>query len=98
MFRRLAGQVSIAGKNFNVVIFLDTTIMINVKLCTMAVFIELYPFIPLSVSMTVFQGHSSVKQVELKILCSNLIKLKLCVIVDYAKDIMNILFFIFTHT
>ena len=44
--------------------------MINVKLCMMTVLIEFYPFIPLSVALIAFQGHSSVKQSKLKILCS----------------------------
>ena len=64
--------------------------MINVKLCMMVVLSKLYPFIPLSVSWNVFQGHISVKQFEVKILCSYLIKLKLCTIVDYVTKIMNI--------
>ena len=51
----------------NVVIFLDTINMINVKLCIMVVLIELYPFIPLSVTLIVFQGHSNVRQFELEI-------------------------------
>ena len=38
---------------------------------------ELYLFVTLSVILTLFQGHSSVKQFELKVLCY-LIKLKLC--------------------
>ena len=57
-----AGQLTICGKNFNFVIFSDTINMINVKLCMMVVLIELYPFIPLSVTLIVFQGHSNVKQ------------------------------------
>ena len=32
----------------------------------MIVLTELYPFIPLSVTLTVFQGHNSVKQFQLK--------------------------------
>ena len=38
-----------------------------------------------TMTLTIFQGRSSVKQFELKILCSYLIKLKLCTIVDYVK-------------
>ena len=73
--------------------------MINVKSCMMVVLIELYPIMPLSVIPIAFQGHNSVKQFSLKILCSYPIKLKLRVIVDYIKLIMNILlfFFIFAH-
>ena len=82
----LAGwPMFVRGKNFNVGIFLDTINMINVKLCMMVVFIELYPFIPLSVTLIVFQGHNSVRQFLLKILCAYPFKLKLCTIVDYVK-------------
>ena len=56
----LAGQVSTCGINFNVVIFLDTINVINVKLCIMVVLIELYSFIPVSVTSIVFQSRSSV--------------------------------------
>ena len=35
---------------------------INVKICMMVLLIELYLFFPLSVTVTIFQGHSSVKQ------------------------------------
>ena len=57
-----AGRLSICGKTFNVVLFLDTINMMNVKLCMMLVLIELYPVIPLSMTLIVFQGHRSVKQ------------------------------------
>ena len=68
--------------------------MINVKLCMMVVLIELYPLIPLSVTLIAFQGHSSVKKVKLKILYSYLMKLKLCMIIDDAKYVMNIPLFL----
>ena len=55
-----AGRVSVCGKNFNVEIFSDTMNMINVIFCVMRVLIELYPFIPISVTLIVFQDHSSV--------------------------------------
>ena len=73
--------------------------MINVKLCRMVVLIKLDPFIPVSVTMIEFKGHSSVKQFELKILRSYPTELKFCLIVDYIKCIMNIplVFFIFAH-
>ena len=45
----------------------------------MAVLTKLY------LSLIVFQGHSSVNQFELNILCSYPIKLKLCTTVDYVK-------------
>ena len=59
---RLVGSLSVCGKNFNVAIFSVTIHMINVKLCMMVVLMELYPFIPLSVTLIVLQGHSSGKQ------------------------------------
>ena len=75
---RLAGWLSVCGKNFNVAIFLDTTKMINVKLNVMVVLIKLCPFIPLAVTLIVFQGYSSVEQFWLKILCSYSNEWKLC--------------------
>ena len=65
-----AGQLSICGKNFNVVnvvTFSDTISMINVKLCMAVVLAELYPFIPLklslvSVTLIIIQGCRVVKQ------------------------------------
>ena len=56
------GKASQFFKNFNTKIYSDTTNVIVVKLCMMALLIELYMFIPLSVTMTIFQGHSNVKQ------------------------------------
>ena len=50
------------GESFNVAIFLDT---MNVKLCMLVLLIGLYPLIPLSVTLTVFQGHSNVEQSQL---------------------------------
>ena len=47
--------------------------------------IVLYLFIPLAVTLTIFQGHSDVKQFELKILCSYPVNLKLCRIVKQVK-------------
>ena len=52
----LIGQVSGLG------IFLDTINEINVKLCMVVLHIELYLFITLSVNLTLFQGHSGIKQ------------------------------------
>ena len=83
---RLAYRPSVRrGKNFNVTIFSDTTSVVNVKLCTMVLLIELYPFIPLSVTLIVFEGHSSVKRCGLKISCSYTIKKKLFRIVKWVK-------------
>ena len=44
----------VCSKNFNIAIFSDSINMINVKLCMMVVLVELYPLIPLSVSLIVF--------------------------------------------
>ena len=53
------GQVSVCGKNFNDVISW-TWWNISVELCMMVVLTELYPFLSLSVTLIVFQRHSSV--------------------------------------
>ena len=50
-----------SGKNFNIAIFSDAGNMVNVKLCMIVLLIELYLFIPLSVTLSVFH-HSSIKQ------------------------------------
>ena len=84
------GQVSGLVKNFNTGIFSDTINVINVKLCMMVLHTELYLFITLSVILTLFQNHSSVKQYSLKIVCSYLIKVKLCRVVKYIRQVMNI--------
>ena len=52
---RPAGCVSIGSKDFNVAIFSDTINMINVKLGSTVVLIDLLPFIPFLVTLTVFQ-------------------------------------------
>ena len=50
------GQVSRLVKNFNIGIYLNTVKVINVKLCMMVLVIELYLFIPLLVTVTVFNS------------------------------------------
>ena len=67
------------GKNFNIVIFSGTLNRINIKLCMRALLIELYLLVPvgLSVSLTIFQGHRSVKQIQLKNWYSYLVMFKL---------------------
>ena len=67
-----------AQKNFNIAVFSDTIIVINVQVCMMVLLTELYLFIPLSVTLTVFQGRTNVEQFSLKILCFYPFKLKLC--------------------
>ena len=58
----LVGQVSgLIIINFRIWIFSDTLNVINVKLFMMApLSIEFYLFIPLSLTWTIFQGHSNV--------------------------------------
>ena len=63
-------------------IYSDTINVINVRLCMVVLFIELYLFIPLWVALTIFQGHSNVKQFYLKIMCSCPVKWKLCSMVS----------------
>ena len=62
----LIGQVSGLVDNFNISIFcfvvLDTMNVINVKLCIVVLFIEHYLFMPLTLTLTLFQGHSNAEQ------------------------------------
>ena len=58
----LVSQVFGLVKNFNIRNFSDIINVINAKLCMMVLLIELYLFIPLSVTLAIFQGHSNVKQ------------------------------------
>ena len=52
---RTSGQVIVRrGKDFNITIFLDTINVINVKLCMVVLHTELYLFIPLLVTLTIF--------------------------------------------
>ena len=58
---RLTNCTSVAKKKnqkktFNVAIYLVTINMINVKLHKMAVLTEIYPFMPFSVTLVLFQG------------------------------------------
>ena len=55
-------QVSGLVKTFNIGIYFDTMNVINVKLGMMVLLIELYLFIPLSVTLTIIHGHSNIKQ------------------------------------
>ena len=54
-------QVSGLVKNFNIGIYSYKINVINAKLCMMVLLVELYLFIPLSVTVTFSQGHSNVK-------------------------------------
>ena len=55
----------------------------KVRLCIVVLPIELDLLIPLSVTLAVFQGHSSVKQFQLKSFCFYMIKFKFCMIVNH---------------
>ena len=55
------GQVSGYVENFNIGTCSDTINVLNVTLYVVVLLIELYLFIPLSVTLTIFQGHSSVE-------------------------------------
>ena len=49
-------------ENLNIGIYSDTINVINVKLCMMVLLIEFYLFIPLSMTLTILEGHSNVEQ------------------------------------
>ena len=58
----LVGQLSGLVKNFNLGIYSDIMNVITFRLCMVVLLIALYLFIPLSVTLTIFQGHNNVKQ------------------------------------
>ena len=47
-------------ENFNIGFYLDAINVINVKLCMMVLLSKPYQFVPLSVTLTIFDGHSNV--------------------------------------
>ena len=53
--------------SFNKIFFFFSTVkVINVELCTVVIrHLELYPFVPLSVTLTLFDGHSGVRHWKL---------------------------------
>ena len=55
------GQVPGLVENFNIGIYSDPTNVINVKLCMMVLLITLSLFIPFSVTLTIFHGHSNIE-------------------------------------
>ena len=57
------GQVSGLVKIFIIGIYSDTMTVVNIKLCMMVLLIKLYLFIPLSMTLTIFQGHSNVEEI-----------------------------------
>ena len=58
----LVGHVSGLFENFHTGVFPDTINVIKVILCKMVLHIELYLFTTRSVTFTLHQVHSSVKQ------------------------------------
>ena len=52
----------LAWQKLSVAIFSDTVNVINAKLCVIVQLVELCLFIPLSVTLATFQGHSNVEQ------------------------------------
>lgn len=58
--------------------------MVNVKLCMVVLVVDLYLCVPFSVTVAVFEGRHSVERFELKATCSCLIRLKLCMILNYV--------------
>ena len=52
-----------SSKNCNVKISWGNVNIKNVRLCMMVLFVKLYPFIPLSVTLITFLGHSGIKTV-----------------------------------
>ena len=55
-------QVCVLVKNLKIWINSDTINVINVKLCLMALLIDFYLSIQLSVTMTMYQVHSNAEQ------------------------------------
>ena len=55
------GQVSGLVENFSIGIYSNNINLINVKLCVMLLLIDLYLYISLSVTLTIFRGHSNVE-------------------------------------
>ena len=56
------GHVSGFVKKCDIRVYSDTINVINVKHCMMVLLTELYLFIPHSVILTTFKGHSNVEQ------------------------------------
>ena len=66
---------------FNVANFSDTVNVTNVQICMIDQLTELY----LLLTLTIFQGQRSIKQFEMKMLCSYQIKLKIWRILKFIK-------------
>ena len=78
--------MSVCGKDFNVAVFLDTGInMINIKLCSMVVHVEL---LPIHTTFSDLDCSSRSQQCQTALTENFMfypIKLKLYMIVDYVK-------------
>ena len=72
----LVGQKYGFVENVNIVIFSHTINVINVKLCMMVLFSKPYLFIPLSVTLTMFQANSNIR---------HLFNLSLCIFDSHEK-------------
>ena len=76
-------------KNSDVASFPNTINVIYIKLYKMVLHIKLHLFVPLPMTLIIFQGHGSVKQFQVKILCYESIKLKLCMVIYHVVYIMK---------
>ena len=56
------GKVSELAENIDIGVYSDTINMIFGIVCMMVLLIGLYLFIPLSVTLAIFQGHNNVEQ------------------------------------
>ena len=88
----LVSQVS-AGlvENFNIEIFSDTINVLNLTVCMIALLIELYLFIPFSVTLTIFQGHRSI--IIFVVVLLNQLRLILYILIK-KKNKKNVGFFL----
>ena len=96
----MVSHVSWLVKNFNTGIFSDAINVISVKVCMMALLIELCRPVPLSVTVTIFQGLSSVKHFQLQnvIFLSNKVEtLWDCYVHQIDREYTNI-FYIHTYS
>ena len=66
-------------------------------LSTIVPFLELFLSMPLSVTLTIFQGYSNVRQFQVKIVRSCPTKFKLCSVVKFVVYIMNVPLYSLSH-
>ena len=86
----LVGQVSGLVKNFNIGIFSDITNVINVKLCMMYCLLSFTCLLHFRWLWHYFKITAVSESFNRNFFCSHPIKLKLCRIVKYIKQVMNI--------